>query len=68
MAAVSGEKTITELGSEFGVHQTLIHKWAKVARGVVRDDQGTEHDATCGRSRLWEEKVRQLNYSDKRNH
>ncbi|MDR3176853.1 MAG: hypothetical protein LBU06_10045, partial [Desulfovibrio sp.] len=26
MAAVSGEKTITELGSEFGVHQTLIHK------------------------------------------
>jgi transposase len=29
LTALSGEKTIVELGSEFGVHQTLIHKWVK---------------------------------------
>lgn len=29
LAALSGNKTITELSSEFGVHQTLIHKWVK---------------------------------------
>jgi transposase len=29
LAALSGEKTITELSSEFGVHQTLVHKWLK---------------------------------------
>ena len=26
LAALSGEKTIVELCTEFGVHQTLIHK------------------------------------------
>jgi transposase len=26
LAALSGEKTIAELSSDFGVHQTLIHK------------------------------------------
>jgi transposase len=29
LAALSGEKTIAELSSEFGVHQTLIHKWVR---------------------------------------
>jgi transposase len=29
LAALSGEKTIAELSSEFGVHQTLIHRWGK---------------------------------------
>jgi len=29
LATLSGEKTIAELSSEFGVHQTLIHKWVK---------------------------------------
>lgn len=29
LAALSGEKTIVELSSEFAVHQTLIHKWVK---------------------------------------
>ena len=29
LAGLSGEKTIAELSSEFGVHQTLIHKWLK---------------------------------------
>jgi transposase-like protein len=29
LAALSGEKTVVELGAEFGVHQTLAHKWVK---------------------------------------
>lgn len=29
LTALSGEKTITELSSEFGVHQTMIHRWVK---------------------------------------
>jgi transposase len=29
LAALSGEKTVTELGVEFGVHRTLIHKWVR---------------------------------------
>lgn len=28
-AVLSGEKTIAELSSEFGVHQTLIHTWVR---------------------------------------
>ena len=26
LAAFSGDKTIADLGSEFGAHQTLVHK------------------------------------------
>jgi transposase len=29
LAALSGEKTIPELSSEFCVHHTLIHKWVR---------------------------------------
>ena len=29
LTALSGEKTIAELSSEFGVHQTQIHRWVK---------------------------------------
>jgi transposase len=29
LATLSGEKTIAELSAEFGVHQTLIHKWVR---------------------------------------
>ena len=29
LAALSGERTITELSSESGVHQTQIHRWVK---------------------------------------
>ena len=44
MAALSGEKTLAELSSEFGVHPTMISTWkqAKVivdlARLVARRD------------------------------
>jgi transposase len=46
LAALSGEKTITELCSEFGVHQTLIHKWMKQlkesAAGIFSGEIKTE--------------------------
>jgi transposase len=47
-AALSGEKTIAELSSEFGVHQTLIHKWVRqlkesatgVFSGAIKTEEG----------------------------
>ena len=35
MLALSGEKTIAELSSEFGVHQTQIHRWVKQVKESV---------------------------------
>ena len=29
LAAIAGDKTLAELSSEFGVHQTLINKWKR---------------------------------------
>ncbi len=29
LSALSGDKTITELSQEFGIHQTQIHRWVK---------------------------------------
>lgn len=46
LAALSGEKTIVELSSEFGVHQTLVHKWVKQlkesAAGIFSGEVRTE--------------------------
>jgi transposase len=46
LAALSGEKTIVELGSEFGVHQTLIRKWVRQlkesAAGIFSGEIKTE--------------------------
>lgn len=46
LAAVSGEKTIAELSSEFGVHQTQIHRWVKQlkesAAGIFAGEVKTE--------------------------
>ena len=46
LAALSGEKTIAELSSEFGVHQTLIHKLVRQlkesAAGVFSGEIKTE--------------------------
>ena len=46
LAALSGVKTITELCSEFGVHQTLAHKWVKQlkesAAGIFSGEIKTE--------------------------
>ena len=46
LAALCGEKTIAELSSEFGVHQTLIYKWVKQlkesAAGIFAGEIKTE--------------------------
>jgi len=46
LSALSGEKTITELCGEFGVHQTLVHKWMKQlkesAAGIFSGEIKTE--------------------------
>ena len=46
LTALSGDKTIAELSSEFGVHQTLIHKWVKQlkesASGIFAGEIKTE--------------------------
>ena len=46
LAALSGEKTVVELSSEFGVHQTLVHKWLKQlkesAMGIFSGEIKTE--------------------------
>jgi transposase len=46
LAALSGEKTITELSSEFGVHQTQIHRWVRQlkdsAQGIFSGEIKTE--------------------------
>ena len=46
LTALSGEKTIAGLSSEFGVHQTLIHKWVRQlkesAAGIFAGEIKTE--------------------------
>ena len=46
LAALTGNKTVAELSSEFGVHQTLIHKWTKQlkdsASGIFAGEIKTE--------------------------
>jgi len=46
LLALSGEKTIAELSSEFGVHQTQIHRWVKQlkesATGIFSGEIKTE--------------------------
>ena len=46
LAALCGEKTIAGLSSEFGVHQTLIHKWVRQlkesAAGIFAGEIKTE--------------------------
>ena len=46
LAALSGEKTVTELSSELGVHQTLINRWVKQfkesATGIFAGEVKTE--------------------------
>ena len=46
LVALSGEKTIAELSSEFSVHQTQIHRWVKQlkdsATGVFSGEVKTE--------------------------
>jgi len=52
---LSGEKTITELNSEFGVHQTQIHRWVKqlkesamsIFAGAIKTEEGRVARTAC---------------------
>ena len=50
LTAISGEKTFAELSSEFGVHQSLIHKWMRQlkesAAGIFSGEIKTEEART----------------------
>lgn len=37
LAVLCGEKTVAELSAEFGVHQTLICKWARQLKKSAKD-------------------------------
>lgn len=64
LAALSGEKTITELSSEFGVHQTQIHRWVKQfkesAAGIFAGEIKTEEAKREKQLQILHAKIRQL--------
>jgi hypothetical protein len=39
MASLSGEKTLTKLSAEFGVHPTMISNWKQELAAAVEDAQ-----------------------------
>ncbi|WP_394342917.1 hypothetical protein [Paenirhodobacter populi] len=38
--AVKGERTVPDLGAEYGVHPTMNHHWKKAFRRVLRERRG----------------------------
>lgn len=64
LAALSGEKTVTELSSEFGVHQTLIHRWVKQlkesAAGIFAGEVKTEEAKRDKQLQVLHAKIGQL--------
>ncbi|HWL58715.1 MAG TPA: transposase, partial [Paracoccus sp. (in: a-proteobacteria)] len=37
LEAVKGERTVSELAAEYGVHPTMIHQWKKALLGGAAD-------------------------------
>lgn len=37
LEAVEGERTVSELATEYGVHPTMIHQWKKTFLGWAAD-------------------------------
>jgi transposase len=64
LTALSGEKTITELSSEFGVHQTQIHRWVKQlkesATGIFAGEVKTEEAKKTKELHMLHAKIGQL--------
>ena len=64
LTALSGDKTIAELSSEFGVHQTLIHKWVKQlkesAAGIFAGEIKTEEARKEKQLKVLHAKIGQL--------
>ncbi len=55
VAAIRGEKTISELASEYGVHPTVINRWKKQALESLPQTMSTD-----GRSVEQEELISRL--------
>lgn len=64
LTALSGEKTITELSSEFGVHQTQISRWVKQlkdsAAGIFAGEIKTEEAKREKQIKVLHAKIGQL--------
>lgn len=64
LAALSGEKTIADLSSEFGVHQTQIHRWVKQlkesAAGIFAGEIKTEEAKRAKEMHVLHAKIGQL--------
>ncbi len=64
LAALKGDKTMAELSSLYGVHSSLITKWAKQAREQLSDVFADKSKKNQGKQELIEElykRVGQLN-------
>jgi len=48
LTALSSETTIAELSSEFGVYQTLIHKWVRQLKESAADSTKDWRHASAG--------------------
>jgi transposase len=64
LATLSGEKTVAELSSEFGVHQTQIHRWVKQlkdsAAGIFAGEIKTEEAKKEKQLQILHAKIGQL--------
>jgi putative transposase len=47
LAAIKGDRTITELAGRFGVHPTLIHNWRKQLLAGAEEVFGNGHRAAA---------------------
>ena len=64
LAALKGDKTTAELSSLYGVHSSLITKWAKQAREQLSEVFADKHSKNQGKQELIEElykRIGQLN-------
>jgi putative transposase len=59
LAALKGDKTVTELAGQFGVHPTLIHGWKKLlltgADQVFGNGSAVANDAEAEKAELFEQ-------------
>ena len=60
LAALQGDKTVSELARQYGVHPTLIHGWKKLLLAnaemlFANGSKGTSADAEADKAELFEQ-------------
>ena len=60
LAALKGDRTVSQLAGQFGIHPTLIHSWKKqlltgVEEVFANGSKGTAVDAEALQARLYEQ-------------